>query len=538
MRGWEAGVDRRPPFFLQVIRYERKVGNAVMQRVFVVLLFLSLILAAATGNSLPVAARGLVEKPVSLTTVPNWDYGSDQEGALLGSSTAAAGDVNGDGFADVIIGAPKYQVGDVYKDGAALVFHGPLNSTVTIPSWKMGSSVQGSEYGKAVASAGDVNGDNYDDVIVGAPEYKNSVYKVGAAYVHFGSKDGLGFSDGDSYLLESYTKESKFGYSVSSGYFNGDEFADVMVGAPYYDILDDDGKVVTDNVGAIFIFYGGPGDFCFSSNWSYIGEQSYALLGYSVSAAGDINKDGYDDVIAGAPYYNGEVTSGGAFYVFYGSENGIDGDTSLPYEIYTGTQVGSRYGFSVSGAGDINKDSYADVIVGAPYLGEELMADGTLLRDGAVFIFQGGPTGLGSLPEKILRSGKNDAWYGSSISSAGDVNNDSFDDIVIGAHNFTGDQPKEGRVYLYLGSPTGVIDWVSDPNNDGWYGEGNKAEAFLGSSASGAGDVNADGFDDLIAGAPEYMIQTVKRGIAFVYFGTEDVNIKYYTYLPGIFAGR
>ncbi|RPI80264.1 MAG: hypothetical protein EHM41_23065 [Chloroflexi bacterium] len=512
-----------------------------MQRVFVVLLFLSLILAAAAGTVLPAAAYGRFEKTVALISLPDWTLGSDQDGSMLGASVSAAGDVNGDGFADVIIGAPKYSTIPGTKDGAAMVFHGPLKPTLTtvpkwlIPDWIMGSGVQGSEYGSSVASAGDVNFDGNDDVIVGAYDYKNGEFKVGAAYVYYGSKgEGLR-EDTYDWFFENTVKDSWFGYSVASaGDVNGDNYDDIIVGAPSYDIFENA------NVGAVYIFYGGPGDLCLSEQWLFTGDQSYAQLGFSVSSAGDINHDGYDDVIVGEPYLDTifpgdtEISSDvGAIHIFYGSVDGIDNNPQLPHETLVGFQKISYFGYSVNRAGHTNDDGYDDVVVGAPYFGTDYTIDG------AAYIFNGGSNGLDNLPIRILRSGQHLAWFGVSVSSAGDLNNDGFDDVFIGANLYgdekaelTDDQRDEGRVFLYLGSQSGVI------STPGPFGDGDKADAWLGYSANGAGDVNGDGCDDVIAGAPKYMIDTVVRGTTFVYLGSESLITSYFIYLPSIIAGR
>src|SRR5690606_31555460 len=218
---------------------------------------------------------------------------SNRAGAFMGFSVASAGDVNGDGYADVIVGAPSLSFGQD-GEGAALVFLGSVSgiadgSPETAYAWLRGNQVS-ANLGWAVASAGDVNGDGHADVTEGGPTFGQA--GDGAALVFHGGASGIadGRPASEAGRLESNQPGAELGASVASaGDVNGDGYGDVIVGAPLYD----DGQ---SNEGAAFVFHGGPGGINdaipVSANTELQGDQPDALLGTSVASAGDVNGDG------------------------------------------------------------------------------------------------------------------------------------------------------------------------------------------------------------------------------------------------------
>ena len=256
---------------------------------------------------------------------------ANQTNAYLGGPVAAAGDVNGDGFADVIVGAFRYNSGED-NEGAAFVFHGsaagitgagPDDADATIEGDQAGA---GLGYNLGVAGAGDVNGDGYDDVIVGAFYYDNDETDEGAAFIFHGSAAGItgtGPADADA-MIESDQTDAVLGGSVAgAGDVNGDGFADVIVGAQSYD------NVETDE-GAAFVFQGSASGVVASgtpanADATIEANQAGANLGYCVATAGDVDGDGFSDVVVGAVYYDNVETDEGAALVFHGSAAGITG---------------------------------------------------------------------------------------------------------------------------------------------------------------------------------------------------------------------
>jgi hypothetical protein len=439
-----------------------------------------------------------------LSTTPDWTAESNQANAQFGYSVASAGDVNGDGFSDVIVGAYLFDNGQT-DEGRAYVYHGSATGLSTTPSWTAESNQAGARFGWSVSSAGDVNGDGFSDVIVGAPDFDSPELNEGRVFVYHGSATGL--STTPSWTAESNQAGAQFGWSVSSaGDVNGDGFSDVIVGAPEFDSPEA-------NEGRVFVYHGSATGLSTTPSWTAESNQVGARFGWSVSSAGDVNGDGFSDVIVGAPEFGspgapefGSPELGeGRVFVYHGSATGLSTTPSWTAE---SNQVGARFGWSVSSAGDVNGDGFSDVIVGA-----DGFSNGEAF-EGAAFVYHGSATGLSTSANWTAESNQGNARFGFSVSSAGDVNGDGFSDVIVGAYGFENDQFGEGAVFIYHGSATGLSTSAN------WTAVGNQAFAGFGWSVSSAGDVNGDGFSDVIVGAPEFDSPEANEGRAFVYHGS------------------
>jgi hypothetical protein len=414
----------------------------------------------------------------------------------VGTNVAGAGDVNGDGYADVIVGAPGYDAGQA-GEGAAFVFHGgPAGIASGDPSTasaQLESDQPDADFGSSVAGAGDVNGDGYADVIVGASLYDSGESDEGAAFVFHGSASGV--VDGNpataAAQLESNEVFARLGHSVAgAGDVNGDGYSDVIVGALGY-------SAGQNNEGAAFVFQGGPAGIADGNPATAAAqlETNRSLSGvFSVAGAGDVNGDRYADVIVGSALYSAGQPNEGAAFVFHGSASGVaDGNPVTAAAQLESNQTSGLLGDSVAGAGDVNGDGYADVIVGAV---------GAPDAGGGAFVFLGGPSGIGdgspSTAATRLQAGQVLSGFGDSVAGAGDVNGDGFADVVVGADAYESEtgQNGEGAAFVFTGSPSGIAD--GNPGNASARLEGDQAGAFLGRSVAGAGDVNGDGFADLI----------------------------------------
>jgi hypothetical protein len=391
----------------------------------------------------------------------------------FGYSVSGGGDVNGDGFADMISGAFGYNS----NTGRAYVYTNTMTGE-DIPDLTMTGVATGQYFGESVSSAGDVNGDGYDDVIVGAPPYQNL---TGRAYIFFGGEILNNVAD---VTLTGTSTNQYFGESVSSaGDVNGDGYEDVIVGEPEYFNSPSPGKA--------YIFFGGV-TMNNIVDVTLTGEAVNDYFGRSVSSAGDVNGDGLDDVITGA---RGPGSGRGKAYIFYGGIN----MNNTPDVIMIGEAIDNYFGTSVSSAGDLNGDGFSDVIIGADYAS----------LTGKAYIFFGGAA-MNNIADVTLTGEAVNNFFGHSVSSAGDVNGDGFDDVIVGAYQYSSNT---GRAYIYFGGA--VMNNSADVILTG-----ESANNQFGLSVSAAGDVNDDGFADVIIGANFASL----TGKAYVYFGGAAMN--------------
>ncbi len=388
------------------------------------------------------AASGWLSTAAALLALTlTWDYAGDSTGDDVGYAVGVAGDVNGDGYSDIIVGAPKdtRTTDGVDREGVAYLFHGSPAGLSHSPNWTAGSGQKGANFGASVATAGDVNNDGFDDVIVGADRYNNGQSAEGMAFVYFGSAAGLSASPGWS--CESDQKDAYLGVAVgTAGDVNGDGYADVVVGAKWY-------SNDQTNEGRAYLFYGSAAGLSDIPDWIAEIDQAGAGFGSAVATAGDVNGDGYADVIVGAPEYDGPQQDEGAVFLFYGSAAGL---SAAPDLTISGGEGGARFGAAVSLAGDINQDGYSDVIAGAP------LFDTDQTDAGAAFLFLGSAAGLQPIAQQTLDISQSGSSFGGAVSPAGDVNGDGLADVLVGAKFYTNDNSREGGAFLFLGSGAGL----------------------------------------------------------------------------------
>jgi hypothetical protein len=398
-----------------------------------------------------------------------WTFTAEAADDGFGNSVSGAGDVNNDGYDDLIVGAHRNNAGGTYA-GQAYVYSGHTGGLLCTFT----GEVPMDEFGISVSGAGDVNNDGYDDLIVGAFLNDAGGYDAGRAYVYSGHTGVICFvgeAAGD-----------EFGNSVSgAGDVDNDGYDDLIVGAFWNDAGGSD-------AGRAYVYSGQTSGLL----WTFTGEAASDYFGYSVSGAGDVNNDGYDDLIVGAGRNDVGGEEAGRAYVYSGQTGGV-------LWTFTGESAGDHFGQSVSGAGDVNNDGYDDLIVGA-YLNDAGGSDA-----GRAYVYSGQNSGL----LWTLIGEEAGEHFGNSVSGAGDVDNDGFDDLIVGAYFNHAGGTYAGQVYVYSGQ-TGVLLWIFT---------GEAAFDYFGSSVSGAGDVNNDGYDDLIVGALWNDAGGSNAGRAYVYSG-------------------
>ena len=455
------------------------------------------VLARSSVLVLAVVAVALTCPTASSQTLL-YTFEGDSPDDLFGHSVSGAGDVNMDGWPDFIVGAQLDDNNGV-DSGSATVFSGFDGSVL----WTWDGDSAGSEFSnrnQGVSGAGDVNGDGYADLIVGA--LLMGLQNRGKARV-FSGKTGKKL-----YTFKGDSPNDHFGTSVSdAGDVNMDGFDDVIVGAP-----GDDNNGMDSGSATVFSGFDG------SVIWSRNGDSPGDAFGWSVSGAGDVNMDGWPDFIVGALFDDNSGADTGMARVFSGKDGSIlytfDGDGPSGY-----------FGWSVSGAGDVNGDGYADMIVGAP------LDDNNGPNSGMARVFSG-------LDGSVLytfdgdRSGISDAvfsgdQFGIEVSGAGDVNGDGYADLIVGIPLHDNNGTNSGGARVFSGVDGSVLyTFEGDVGVEGGgfgFGKGD----YFGLSVSGVGDVNLDGFDDLIVGAVISDPNGPDSGSAQVFLSRPELGASY-----------
>ncbi|HRZ95820.1 MAG TPA: hypothetical protein P5262_04640, partial [Candidatus Moranbacteria bacterium] len=421
---------------------------------------------------------------------PNFQINGDIADDCFGFEVSSAGDVNGDGKDDVIVGTEADDDGGS-GSGSAFIFYGGVTSgtATTKADVKLTGDSALDRFGISVSGAGDVNGDGKDDVIVGAVEDDDGGLNTGSAFIFYGGVTSGAATTKADVKLTGDGAQDLFGGNVSgAGDVNGDGKADVVVGA----IGDDDGG---DGSGSAFIFYGGvtSGTATTKADVKLTGDSAGDYFGDIVSGAGDVNGDGKADVIVATYADKDGGSNSGSAFIFYGGVTSGPATTKADVKL-TGDSAYDYFGDSVSGAGDVNGDGKDDVIVGAD--GDDDGGDGS----GSVFIFYGGVTsGAATTKADVKLTGDSAGdYFGDSVSGAGDVNGDGKDDVIVGAYKDDDGGGDSGSVFIFYGGVTsGAATAKADVKMTG-----DSAGDYFGDSVSGAGDVNGDGKDDVIVGAP------------------------------------
>ncbi|HEV8324360.1 MAG TPA: FG-GAP-like repeat-containing protein [Myxococcota bacterium] len=447
-----------------------------------------------------------VGSATGLAATAAWTAEKDQADAHFGSAVSSAGDVNGDGFGDVVVGAPLYDNGEA-DEGQLFVYLGSAAGLSAVEAWANDSDQAFAELGIAASSAGDVNGDGFGDVAAGAFQYDAGEADEGRAYVYLGSATGL--SATAAWTAESNQIAAGFGQAVAAaGDVNGDGFGDVVVGAYGFD----SGET---NEGRAFLYLGAATGLATLPAWTAEPNQANALFGFSVAAAGDANGDGFGDVVVGAELNDAGETDEGRSYLYVGLATGTAATAAWTAE---SNQVNAKFAATsitpinpycaVAAAGDVNGDGLGDVIVGAPGY------DNGQTDEGRAFVYHGTASGLATASAWIAESNQVGAQFGRCVAAAGDVNGDGFADVLVGAQLFDNGETDEGRAFLYLGSAAGLAA------TEAWTAEADQANANFGLALAGAGDVNGDGFADVIVGAKNFDNGDVDEGRAYVYLGS------------------
>jgi hypothetical protein len=401
---------------------------------------------------------------------PTWEFTVPARSGMTDTAWGTALDVNGDGYGDLAVGSGAAATGNrVVK-----VFHGGPSGLATMAS----ATLQGMGLGRVVASAGDVNGDGFGDLALSSTTASGgagvvSIYQGAPAGVPAMASLSITGPDGAS---------AEFGAALAGvGDTDGDGRGDVVVGSPRV------------GAGRVHLFLGSNEGLVAAPARTINGPDGAGSgYGTSVAGGGDIDADGFGDVLVGAPCApRASATApcgGGRVYYYRGGAFSIQMAATQVLDAPSGVE---GFGTAIAGAGDLNGDGRADVVVAAPAMA------------GSVFVYLTGRDGrLMTPPTRLQVMGATN--FGQTVASAGDVNADGYSDLLVAS-------PSASTAWLFAGASAGL---TTTPTTT-WTAPGSPMTMSLfGATGASAGDVNRDGFSDVVVGDP------VGAGLVHVYAGS------------------
>lgn len=427
-----------------------------------------------------------------MNTVSDVTLTAEAVGDYYGYSTEFAGDVNNDGYADIIVGSSRNDTAGS-DAGAAYIYYGGASMDSTADVTLRGAAA-GDAFGITVTSAGDVNHDGYDDVIVGANGNDTGGSSAGAAYIYYG---GASMDSTADVTLTGQAAGDNFGYGLNmAGDINGDGYDDVIVGAYGND-------VGGSNAGRAYLFYGGA-SMDTTPDATFTGEAAGDQFGVSVSPGGKLNNDAYPDLVIGSNGNDRGGNGAGAAFIFFGNGDSIDTTADV---VLTGEAAGDGFAGNAVATGDVNNDGYSDVVVGSTG------NDSGGSTSGEAYVYYGGASMDATADVTFTGVAANDG-LGSRNAVIDDINGDGYREVMVAANQTNS---AKGTVYLFYGGPS--IDTTADITFNGTVTNAHFGDGMVPFS----GDLNGDGLADIVIGARGNDVLS-DTGHAYVFFGTGSLQ--------------
>jgi len=404
-------------------------------------------------------------------------------GKQFGKSVSSAGDVNGDGRPAVLVGADHSSAPGGLQSGRAWVFYTSI-ATPRFTTLFASNGVEDDRFGEMI-EGGDFNGDGYEDLAVGAlGEGWNFFDDWGSVYIYDGGPGGIDASTELVFTASNAQQGDHFPRQISSGDANDDGYDDLAVAA--------------EQSGRVYVYYG-------SANGLDLASEQELTEGSGVTLNGDFNGDGYDDLAAGDGTWS---NAAGTIFVSHGGPAGIDPGTRYQI-VQSDPDPGDGLGGQTAAA-DVNGDGYDDLLAIA-FGDDEVVSNG-----GALYVFMGGPTGIDQARERKIIASDVQANHGvTRVARLGDINGDGYEDVAFGAGGDSDMAYSAGAVYVFEGSATGL-----DPATEVQiYASDAATSDRFGYAVSGGKDINGDGYDDMVVGAP---FADTNEGAIYVFRGGES----------------